>query len=459
MMLRSLSAGSSLLVLVLLLFPGPAGAQADAAEEEKMMNQAFELAKDGKIEESASVLEDLVAKGSKNALYNLGLLWENAREYEKAVKYYEEYLKDPLSTDTIGEIEKLEEHVIALEDEPSKIMIDTEPTGALVRKGEDGQTLGTTPLTVQLGPGEHELLFVLDGYEKASTVVKGGFGKSLAFKEKLVPLMTETEKMGTLVVEADVEGAVVLINGAEECETPCKLDVPAGEYEVLVRMEGCEDYVTTVLVDSGDRTTVTATPSGKGEVPAEKLPEKTREDGWGHRKHVYLLAGAGPSLAWLGKDAEEIPVSGAYGLRIGYTLFAGDRAAIDLGVAFGLNPLDLYPDEKKLGFFLDIYAEVGARIRLVRGLSIGLHVGVGALVMFGADDRSVMFPEGNISGDGFGGFLLRGSLRVGYDFPCGFFLFLEPGSFSYSPRFDKHLVEEIDYLLRYQTYAGLGIRF
>jgi hypothetical protein len=87
-------------------------------------------------------------------------------EIPAAIKLFEEYLADPASTKK----EEVEARLAEVKAMLVPLVISTEPEGAGIVL--DGETTGkTTPATIDVGPGDHEVVLNLDGYEPLSKQV------------------------------------------------------------------------------------------------------------------------------------------------------------------------------------------------------------------------------------------------------------------------------------------------
>jgi hypothetical protein len=444
-------------LMLVLAFSTPSLAKISKAEEKELMDKAYQLAQEGKVDESAAILEDAASKGSRIAVYNLAMLFEESGNLEKAVEYYRKYLEDPLPSDTVAEIKKIKKHANKLAAKPAEVTIETDPQGATVT-GPTGDVLGETPLSIELGPGEHELTVRLDGFVSETKTIVGGCAKKILVEVKLVSeSAVPTPGKPVVEVSSNVAKADVVIDGKKMCETPCTTELEPGEHGIEVMKKGFTDFSMSVELAPGEKRFV--------EASLEKVPKRARgkDPGWGHSRPVYLWLCAGFTHTTLGSDAAKVPASGTYGLGLGYSFFLGERAVFDLGVDFQVNPVDLYRSGSKQALFLDMFARTGLRIRIWGGLSLGFHVGVGAIVMIGADESSIVFdelpPGTRQTTDGFGGFLLHTSVRFVYDLPFGLFFFLDPFVLHYSPRFEENLNDEVKNVLRYQLSGGLGFRF
>jgi hypothetical protein len=107
----------------------------------------------------------------------------------------------------------------------------------------DGVMVGTVPNEVQIKLGNHEVRVVAPGFMDfvQNVDVKG-----------LVNLTANLQGQNQqLIVQSNVQGASVFINGNLAGTTPFQAQVPAGSYSVQVKAPGYSDYSQNVVVGSG----------------------------------------------------------------------------------------------------------------------------------------------------------------------------------------------------------------
>lgn len=120
--------------------------------------------------------------------------------------------------------------------------VNSNPQGAQVIV--NGQLVGQTPLTVSVRPGRSEVEVRLRGYVSYLTTVQPRPGESVNIFATLQPEV----RNGTLLVNSNVGGAEVWINGARSGRTPLQLSLREGTYEVVVRAGGYNEFRTSVRV-------------------------------------------------------------------------------------------------------------------------------------------------------------------------------------------------------------------
>ncbi len=132
-----------------------------------------------KAEDWDGALEDYEAAyelyPDNSLLYRMGVVAESKGDLFSAVNYYERFV-DAVPDDETAK--KTEERLAELKANlPARITVETTPAGAQVFLGSvESKSLGTTPLTVDVSPGDVSLFVQQDGYEtelRNVTLVRG----------------------------------------------------------------------------------------------------------------------------------------------------------------------------------------------------------------------------------------------------------------------------------------------
>jgi eukaryotic-like serine/threonine-protein kinase len=107
----------------------------------------------------------------------------------------------------------------------------------------DGQGVkGGTPVTVQLGAGDHNFRVSADGYHDYTTRVN--VSKAITINAVLQPLNRE------LRISSNVDSAQVYINGDYKGTTSFRDQLPPGRYTIRITASGYLDYNTTISLNS-----------------------------------------------------------------------------------------------------------------------------------------------------------------------------------------------------------------
>jgi outer membrane receptor for ferrienterochelin and colicins len=127
------------------------------------------------------------------------------------------------------------------------------PPGASIREGAaDGPLVPIGPQPTRLVPGRHVLFVAAPGFQQARFEIDVA-GDAVTPVD--VPLAIATTPTGAVVVRANVEGALVRIDGREVGFTPAVIEgVEVGERQIEVANEGRVPYRARVTVEKGGRT-------------------------------------------------------------------------------------------------------------------------------------------------------------------------------------------------------------
>lgn len=148
------------------------------------------------------------------------------------------------------------------------IAVNSLPTGASLRV--DGEDVGVTPLTAEIGAGSHRLELRLDGYEpwRGALEVEANQPQTLSTVEL-------AEARGRLQVSSDPDGASVAVAGSFVGSTPVMVALPPDRpTEVKVSKAGYQPVTRSLTIASGveDRMALKLEPI-LGEVRVKASPE------------------------------------------------------------------------------------------------------------------------------------------------------------------------------------------
>jgi hypothetical protein len=139
---------------------------------------------------------------------------------------------------------------------PGLIYVDSSPRGADVYV--DGNFEGDAPVTVGgLAPGTHQVNLFFIGYEPYSSMISVQAGQTTTLSATLV--QGPSRGMGTIGVSTQPPGASIYLDGAYEGFTVRNniidiIGVPSGSHVLEFRLNGFENYQTTVQVNVGEST-------------------------------------------------------------------------------------------------------------------------------------------------------------------------------------------------------------
>lgn len=121
----------------------------------------------------------------------------------------------------------------------------------------DGEVLGESPATkTNIAPGEHIVEAVAEGYERLMQTVTTEAGA-----QRVVSLEMHAQAMapGRIVVNSNVAGAQVTIDGEDKGEAPVVIENAAGGgHAIVVAAQGYEEFRTTCEIRAGQNCEIEA---------------------------------------------------------------------------------------------------------------------------------------------------------------------------------------------------------
>lgn len=121
----------------------------------------------------------------------------------------------------------------------------------------DGEVVGEAPASAaELTPGEHIVEARADGYDplQQPVTIEAGRQRVISLQMREV-----TRALGRIVVNANVDGATVFIDGEERGAVPIVVEAPqAGTHAIIVRAPGHEEHRETCSVGPGQGCEITA---------------------------------------------------------------------------------------------------------------------------------------------------------------------------------------------------------
>lgn len=119
-------------------------------------------------------------------LFNIARSHENLGDYPRALEFYRKALALTTAPADRADIER---RIRNIESRPVKVFVSSRPPGASVSvDGRRDPEPGLTPLVLKLVPGEHLLVFRLEGHHLATRRVEVEMEKELPVEVKLEPL-------------------------------------------------------------------------------------------------------------------------------------------------------------------------------------------------------------------------------------------------------------------------------
>ncbi|ADT85100.1 PEGA domain-containing protein [Thermococcus barophilus] len=133
---------------------------------------------------------------------------------------------------------------------PGHLRVYSNPSGASVYI--NNVYFGTTPLEVDLLPGEYTLELSKEGYQKLIISVTINSGESKTIYATLSPGFLPA----TLEISSFPSGAKVYIDDELKGLTPLTVEVSPGTHTVKLIRDGYHEYVTTLTIDQGETITI-----------------------------------------------------------------------------------------------------------------------------------------------------------------------------------------------------------
>lgn len=139
---------------------------------------------------------------------------------------------------------------------PGKIEVSlADPAITSGRMSIDGRDVGPAPGQVEVAPGRHLLEVAAPGFQRYSQWLEVAPGERLVIVGQLVPRQSKA----TLVIDADVADATVLVNGSPlPGHPPLVTEVSGGAHVVEVRRPPAAPYLQRIVIKPGERTIVRA---------------------------------------------------------------------------------------------------------------------------------------------------------------------------------------------------------
>lgn len=187
---------------------------------------------------------------TKNAYFNLANCYNALHRYEEALtalKILERRFADKLDATMRSKAERLKSLILSLVGQLTIVVTPLEAEVFINNKRLPPQQVGK-PL--HLGPGEYHVEAQLDGYSPAVETI------TLHSQQKQTVDLTVSPLGGRLVIETDVAGATVVVDGEAQGEAPVTVTVSAGEHEVEIYVGDDVAEAQTVEAESAQDTLV-----------------------------------------------------------------------------------------------------------------------------------------------------------------------------------------------------------
>jgi hypothetical protein len=175
-----------------------------------------------------------------SVLFNIAKNHDRMGHGRSAAQFFQRYLSEaPDASDR----DKVRARIETLRTLDSTVQVVGRPAGATVLV--DGEPRGTVPATITLAAGAHTIALEADGRRSAAQQITLEYGDAITLRADM------EVRPGMLMVDANENGAEVMLDGALAGHTPFRGAVPSGTYQLLVQKPGFRSVQRQVEVPAG----------------------------------------------------------------------------------------------------------------------------------------------------------------------------------------------------------------
>jgi hypothetical protein len=246
------------------------------AEAVAHFEKGKKLGEVGRYEESIKEFEEAyLAEPIAEILLNIALSHRFLKNYDKAIEFYDRYLKlkpdAPNRKEIEGRIKELmkDKAAAAKADDaahkggdpkgPARLVVNSDPPGARVRAG--AKEMGTTPLVAEVEPGGIVLHLELKGFEPKDVGVVAEAGRDAIVSAALVPIGKKDPGIaplpgggaGDLEVTTNLPGAEIVVDGVVVARAPMErhVAIPAGRHRLVARAPDFDSAPNDLIIEAG----------------------------------------------------------------------------------------------------------------------------------------------------------------------------------------------------------------
>jgi tetratricopeptide (TPR) repeat protein len=210
--------------------PPPAAEDADVKKARELFQWAQKLYKQARYAEAIAKFEEAyTVRPHPVIIFNIGKCHEQLGDTPKALRAYRDYLRlspdasdRETVTDAIANLERrLKERGV------QQLMVFAEPPNARIEV--DGKYLGTSPATVELQAGNHQLTVSAEGYEKVDRSFVMSTTRSMEMTINLRPTKPEPTTPPVADAPKKEEPKVAALTPPPPPEPPLEVAKPAPE--------------------------------------------------------------------------------------------------------------------------------------------------------------------------------------------------------------------------------------
>jgi hypothetical protein len=184
-------------------------------------------------------------------LYNIAQSYERLVDYERAVRWFERYIREPGQSQE--EIDTVAHRIRQLRKLPARIRVSTDPPGASIRLDGNGQQLtgkANDPEPLRLPAGTYTMVITLAGHTQVTERVVAEIGQPYTYSYRLIP------HTGTLRVVADPPSARILVDDRIAGIGSYVDRLPIGPHRITVEAEARPPAHRLVTVGAAEEQTV-----------------------------------------------------------------------------------------------------------------------------------------------------------------------------------------------------------
>lgn len=237
---------AALVAAICLLAPIASRAESGSRAGARDLIQALELIQQQRCDAAIPLLRRAWEVGNlRNAQWNLAECHALSSRPRLAIESYRRYMGHVRTSDTDREaaraaIESIEATLVTL-------LVESNVEGARVQV--DGHDEGGTPLTLEIGPGDHIIEVSSPGFDPWQENLQAGPGERYRLEATL------QLRPGTLSAATEPTGAELYVDGELLGTTPYVGVLPSGGHVVELRLEGYRNSQRRVVLQPGREST------------------------------------------------------------------------------------------------------------------------------------------------------------------------------------------------------------
>jgi hypothetical protein len=168
------------------------------------------------------------------------------RRYDEAKAAYQTYLDTSKNNKSKNDVKKA---IVDIERIlKTSLSCQSDPTGAVVYLNSrvDGE-VGPAPITFNLPPGTHRIIFIKEGFRiKSETItINEGEAKTISTKLEIAPY--------TVDVTTTPGNAAIFVDGAEKSKSPSQVELSEGPHTIELKLDGYQTLSQKLEGKAGEK--------------------------------------------------------------------------------------------------------------------------------------------------------------------------------------------------------------